>query len=160
MLHPLLLQHNASLCTSQTSYHSLLHSDRHPECHQLPNTTNTIAMNILVHLLIARSQNMTWFDWVLSDLFAEWLQKSTLPPAVHEFLNSYHSSTLGNTLLALLFWANRKKVISLSPHCFNLQLFIYLLAFSVSSSVKGVFSLPTFLLCSSFFSLICRSSLH
>lgn len=94
---------------------------------------------------ITISQNMTWFDWVLSDLFAEWLQKSTFPPTLEELLYSYHFSTLGNTQLPLFPQSNSNKV--LSHCCFNLQLFIFLLAFSVSSSVKGLFlSLPFFLL--------------
>lgn len=49
---------------------------------------------------IVGSQDITWFEQVLPDFFAEWLQKSAFPPAAHEFLYSYHSSILSNTQIS------------------------------------------------------------
>lgn len=126
-------------------------SDGHPECLQLSDTTNTAAMNVPTHVPlctclklwwgkkgyvsrngIAESQDVTWFDQVLSDLFAEWLQEphspqhSTMASILLLFLHSWQYSTFS------FFQPNRNKVIS--HYCFNSTLHVF--AFSISSSVK------------------------
>lgn len=125
------------------------HSTATPHCLQLPHHKYCCSEHPhtcpLIHLLetlclwgqiYAQEWNcwVTGYNPVWTGTVRFLCRIATTPfSSTRQFLYSYHSSTLGNTQLSLFIQSNRNKV---TPHySFNWQLFIFLLAFSISSSV-------------------------